>query len=80
LLAMAVVQVTTMLNVPPSSQPRLFDDVDLAHIDAALPGTRRIQGHEHGIAGVDRQVAAIGGLQGDAAFEQVHQFMQFVRA
>ncbi len=58
----------------------LFDDVHLAHINAAFPGARCIQRDEYRIAGVDRQVAAIGCLQGDAAFEQVHQFMQFVRS
>ncbi len=57
----------------------LFDDVDLAYINAAVPGAGCIQGDEYGIAGVDRQVVSVGCLQGDAAFDQVHQFMQLVR-
>ncbi|SFG95464.1 hypothetical protein SAMN03159297_02209 [Pseudomonas sp. NFACC45] len=56
----------------------LFDDVDLAYVDVTRPGARRILRYEHRVAGIDRQVGAVGCLQGDAAFNQVHQLMQFV--
>src|SRR5687768_1609869 len=42
---------------------QLFNDVKLAHIDAAIPGAWGTSGHEYRVAGVDRQMGAVRHLE-----------------
>ena len=44
-----------------------------------MPGAWCASGHEYRIASVDCQIDPVRQLEGDATFDQVHQFMQQVR-
>jgi hypothetical protein len=42
----------------------LFDNVQLAYVDVALPGARGALSDKHRIASIDLELGAIGELQG----------------